>query len=201
MSAKKIEEMSVGELAGRFYRNFNEYAADLFPEVNYSSAYCRRLAEMALEVRRLAHEKGELLLAHYYQRPEVQEVADFVGDSLGLGLEAKKILELSPDDLQKKLGRKNSVTRVRMSAVRFMGDTVKIILGDRMRVFMPRFSGCSLVASLHGMRRMDFSKMSAEDVSRWLMNHTPAKDAIDSWKEQNPDGIVLSYMNSTPEAK
>ena len=201
MSAKKIEEMSVGELAGRFYRNFNEYAADLFPEVNYSSAYCRRLAEMALEVRRLAHEKGELLLAHYYQRPEVQEVADFVGDSLGLGLEAKKILEMPPDELQKKLGRTKPVTRVRMSAVRFMGDTVKIILGDKMKVFMPRFAGCSLVASLHGMRHMDFSKMSVETVSRWLLESVPARDAIDLWRQYNPDGIVLSYMNSTPEAK
>jgi len=201
MTARDIKNMSVDELADEFYRKFNAYAADLKPKVDYSRDYCRHLAVLAIRVRAIAEEKGELLLAHYYQRPEVQEVADFVGDSLGLGLEAKKILELSPDDLQKKLGRKNSVTRVRMSAVRFMGDTVKIILGDRMRVFMPRFSGCSLVASLHGMRRMDFSKMSAEDVSRWLMNHTPAKDAIDSWKEQNPDGIVLSYMNSTPEAK
>lgn len=201
MNAKKVEEMNIDELAERFYRDFNEYAADLLPEVNYSPAYCRELAGMAIEVRRLAHEKGELLLAHYYQRPEVQEVADFVGDSLGLGLEAKKILEMSPDELQKKLGRTKPITRVRMSAVRFMGDTVKIILGDKMKVFMPRFSGCSLVASLHGMRKMDFSKMSEEQVSRWLMEAKPQKDSIDRWLELTPDGLVLSYMNSTPEAK
>src|SRR3989344_8817646 len=193
MSAKKIEEMSVGELAGRFYRNFNEYAADLFPEVNYSSAYCRRLAEMALEVRRLAHEKGELLLAHYYQRPEVQEVADFVGDSLGLGLEAKKILELSPDELQKKLGRTKSITRVRMSAVRFMGDTVKIILGDKISVFMPKFSGCSLVASLNNIP-FDYRYHSEQETSIKLLEKRRDRHPVDAWLKENPGGIVLSYM-------
>lgn len=192
---------TVNELAKDFYEKFSKYAKDLYPEMNYSVSYCRELAEMALEVRSLAEEKGELLLAHYYQRPEIQEVADFVGDSLGLGLEAKKVLEMSSENLQEKLGRRNPVTRVRMSAVRFMGDTVKIILGSKMRVFMPRFAGCSLVASLHGMRKMDFSKMSVEEVSKWLLKGVPARDAVDLWKQHNPDGLVLSYMNSTPEAK
>ena len=120
--------MTVQELAREKYERYSRTAQDLYPEVNYSPEYCRELAEAETEVRHLADEKGELLLAHYYQRPEVQDAADFVGDSLGLGLEAKKILELSEEELRAKFGRKNKITRVRMSAVRFMGDTLKIIL-------------------------------------------------------------------------
>ena len=41
------------------------------------------------EVRRLARERNAVILAHNYQVPEVQDVADFVGDSLGLAIEAR----------------------------------------------------------------------------------------------------------------
>lgn len=190
--------MTVNERSRDWYEKFNRFAADLYPEADYSFPRCQVLAEMGEAVRRLAEEKGELLLGHYYQRPEVQEVCDFVGDSLGLGLKAKEILDMPAPDLMKTLGRK--VARVRMSAVRFMGDTVKIILGDRMRVFMPRFAGCSLVASLHGIK-VDFRKMKEEDISQRLLTERPPRDMIDMWLGQNPRGIVLSYMNSTPEAK
>lgn len=190
--------MRPDDLARVWYEKFTRHAADLYPEVNYSWQYCLELAEHAVAIRQQAEAREELLLAHYYQRPEVQEVADFVGDSLGLGLEAKKILDLSPAELEHTLGRK--ISRVRMSAVRFMGDTVKIILGDRMRVFMPRFAGCSLVASLHGLK-FDFKTMKEGEMSERLLREKPVLTPYGLWKQKNPDGLILSYMNSTPEAK
>jgi quinolinate synthase len=47
-----------------------------------------RVAELQAEVRALARERDALILAHNYQRPEIQDVADFVGDSLGLSRQA-----------------------------------------------------------------------------------------------------------------
>lgn len=197
VEAREISKMNPAVLGGAWYELFRR-SQDLYPEVDYTPQYCRELAEMGIEVRRQAEERGELLLGHYYQRPEIQEVCDFVGDSLGLGLKAKEILDMSETDLIKTLGRK--VNSVRLSAVRFMGDTVKIILGDRMRVFMPRFAGCSLVAALHGIK-VDFRRMSEEALSERLLTERPSRDMIDQWRARNPDGVVLSYMNSTPEAK
>ncbi|MCD6461674.1 MAG: quinolinate synthase NadA [Thermoplasmata archaeon] len=46
--------------------------------------------EMQREIRRLAEEKGVLILVHNYQRPEVQDIGDIVGDSLAMALKARE---------------------------------------------------------------------------------------------------------------
>lgn len=80
------------------------------------------------QIRELAKKKNALILAHYYQRPEIQEVADFVGDSLALARKAK-------------------VTHHEMivfAGVKFMAECAKILNPDK-RVFLPDlFAGCSL---------------------------------------------------------
>jgi len=91
-----------------------------------------KISALQGEVRALAAQKGALLLAHNYQLPEVQDVADFVGDSLGLALEAQK----DPRRL------------IVFCGVRFMAESAAI-LNPAKRVLLPSLAaGCSLADSI-----------------------------------------------------
>ena len=68
----------------------------------------RRLRE---EISRLKKEKNALIMAHYYQRDEIQEIADFIGDSLALARQAAK----------------TDADVIVMCGVNFMGETAKIL--------------------------------------------------------------------------
>ena len=126
-----------------WYEDFSRFAGDLYPG-RYSRDYVQRLAEMGEEVRRLAQEKNSVIVAHNYQYPELQEVADMVGDSLGLSQYVAR----------------RKAPRVDFCGVLFMGETAKTVLGDSSRVYMPDQPGCSLVASIdHGR------------IDNWLSHH------------------------------
>ncbi len=85
--------------------------------------------DLELDIERLREERNAIILAHYYQQPEIQDLADFVGDSLAL---SKRAAETKADVIV-------------FAGVRFMAETAKI-LNPRTRVVLPDLSaGCSLV--------------------------------------------------------
>ena len=96
--------------------------------------------DLHYEIRQLARVRNAVILAHNYQRPEVQDVADFVGDSLGLSREAAR----TDEDV------------IAFCGVHFMAETASI-LSPQKQVLLPDLrAGCSLAATIN-----------ADDVRRW----------------------------------
>lgn len=103
--------------------------------------------EWAAEIRRLAHERDALILAHNYQRPEIQDVADHVGDSLALS----------------RLAANSSASTIVFAGVYFMAETAKILAPERTVLIPEPRAGCSLADSI-----------DADQLRAWKAEHPGA---------------------------
>ena len=101
------------------------------------------------EVRALAAERGAVILAHNYQLPEVQDVADFVGDSLGLSQQAAK----------------TDAEVIAFCGVHFMAETASVLSPEKTVLLPDMDAGCSLADSI-----------TAEQLRAWKAKH-PARSS------------------------
>jgi quinolinate synthase len=107
----------------------------------------RKLASWAADVRRLAAERDAVILAHNYQAPEIQDVADHVGDSLALA----------------RLAAGMTARTIVLAGVYFMAETAKILCPERTVLIPDRRAGCSLASSI-----------TAEQLRAWKSEHPGA---------------------------
>ncbi len=111
------------------------------------------------EIRQLCREKNAIIMAHYYTRPEIQDVADFIGDSLAL---AQKATTVDADIIV-------------MCGVHFMGETMKILCPDKKVLIPDMEAGCSLADSC---KAEDLAKFKAEHPEHMVVSYVNTSAAV-----------------------
>jgi len=137
--------------------------------------------DLKAEIKRLKEEKNAVVLAHYYTVGEIQDVADFVGDSLALAQIAEKL--------------DNPV--IVMCGVHFMGETVKILCPDR-KVLVPDLNaGCSLADSCPAA---DLEKFIAEHPGHTVISYVNTSADVKALTDiVVTSGNALKIVGALPE--
>jgi quinolinate synthase len=121
-----------------------------------------QIARMQAEVRALAQERGAVILAHNYQVPEVQDVADYVGDSLGLSRQAA--------------AAEGEV--IVFCGVHFMAETASILCPEKTVLIPDLDAGCSLADSIDAAQLADWKAQYPEGVVVMYVNTTAEVKAL-----------------------
>lgn len=132
------------------------------------------------EISSLKKERDAIILAHNYQLPEVQDVADFIGDSLALSRKAEK----------------TNAKNIIFCGVHFMAETASIICPDK-DVFIPDINaGCSLASSINSTELMNWKKDHPDAIVVSYVNTSAEIKALSDYCCTSSNAVKV--VNSIP---
>ncbi len=120
------------------------------------------ISELQAEVRELARDRDAVVLAHNYQLPEIQDVADFVGDSLGLSQQAAQ----------------TDASTIAFCGVHFMAETASILSPEKTVLIPDPDAGCSLAESITAAQLADWKAEHPEAVVVMYVNTSAEVKAL-----------------------
>lgn len=140
--------------------------------------------DLFAEINKLKKEKNAILLAHYYQSADIQDIADYIGDSLGLAQEAEK----------------TTADLIVFAGVHFMAETAKILNPNKKVVLPDLFAGCSLADSCPPIEFAAFKAQHPNHVVICYINCTAEIKALSDYicTSSNAEYIVNSIPKETP---
>ena len=118
--------------------------------------------DLRAEIDRLRKERNAVILAHYYQTPEIQDLADFVGDSLDLSRKAQA----------------TDADVIAFCGVRFMAETAKILSPDKIVILPDMDAGCSLEDSCPPEQFAAFRAAHPDHIALTYINCSAAVKAL-----------------------
>lgn len=139
------------------------------------------LKALAEEIEVLKKEKNAVIMAHYYQRDEVQAIADFIGDSLALA----------------RMAEKTDAKVIVMCGVHFMGETAKILCPDRTVLIPDASAGCSLADSCDPV---EFEKFVSQHPDHTVISYVNTSAAVKALTDiVVTSGNARKIVESLPE--
>lgn len=152
------------------------------------------------EILKLKEERGAVIMAHYYQRPEIQDIADYIGDSLALARKAATLKDARV---------------IVLCGVYFMAETAKILCPDKTVLIPDAEAGCSLADSCDATEFEAFIKehpchtvvsyvntsVGVKALSDVLVTSSNAKKIVETFPKDEklifgPDRNLGNYINS-----
>jgi quinolinate synthase len=161
-----------------------EVAKQQLPEMGYLDIEIDPTLDLFAEIEKLKKEKNAILLAHYYQEPDIQDVADYIGDSLGLAQQAEK----------------TTADMIVFAGVHFMAETAKILNPTKKVVIPDLKAGCSLSDSCPPPLFQKFKEQHPDHVVVSYINCSAGIKALSDviCTSSNAKVIVESFPKDQP---